>query len=82
MTVAARLDMEVHALVANVQTPPLSSALSKLLLTTPELTQQANSKIREHGEDILRIVADQAKLSGVRLVADRIEMSLALLGSL
>jgi nucleotide-binding universal stress UspA family protein len=82
VTVAAWLDMEVHALVANVQIPPLSNTLSKLLLTTPELTRQANSKIREHGEDILRIVADQAKLAGVKLLSDRMETPLALLGGL
>jgi nucleotide-binding universal stress UspA family protein len=82
MTVAARLDMEVHALVANVQIPSVSDAFSKFLLTTPELIRQANSRSREHGEDILRIVTDQAKLAGVKLVVDRMETPLALLGDL
>ena len=82
MTVAARLDMEVHALAVNVQIPSVSDAFSKFLLTTPELIRQANSRSREHGEDILRIVTDQAKLAGVKLVVDRMETPLAMLGGL
>jgi nucleotide-binding universal stress UspA family protein len=81
-TVAALLDMEVHALAVNVQIPSVSDAFSKFLLTTPELIRQANSRSREHGEDILRIVTDQAKLAGVKLMVDRMETPLALLGDL
>jgi nucleotide-binding universal stress UspA family protein len=80
--VAAQIGMELHALAVNVQIPPVSNAFSKFLLTTPDLIRQANSRSREHGEDILRIVTDQAKLAGVKLVIDRMETPLALLGDL
>jgi nucleotide-binding universal stress UspA family protein len=82
MIVAARLDMEAHALAINVQIPPLSNALSRFLLTTPELIRLGNSRSRKHGEDILRIAADQAKLAGVKFVADRLDTPLGQVGAL
>ena len=78
--VAAQLDAELHALAVNVDIPPVSNALSKLLLNTPELIRQANAKSRKHGDDILRVVADQARQAHVKLATDRVETSLPLLG--
>lgn len=79
---AAQLDVELHALAVNADIPPVSNALSKFLLNTPEMIRQANSRSRKNGEDILGIVADQAKLAGVKLVTDRAATSLPLLGDL
>lgn len=77
---AALLDLDLHALAVNADIPPVSNALSKFLLNTPELIRQANARSRKHGEDILRTVTDQAELAGVRLVIDRTATSLPLLG--
>lgn len=82
VVVAARLGMEVHALAINVQLPALSTPFSRLLLTTPELIRQANSCSRDQGEEILRTAADQAKLAGVKLVADRLDTPLGPMGGL
>jgi nucleotide-binding universal stress UspA family protein len=44
--------------------------------------RQANARSRKNGEDILRIVTDQAKLGGVKLVTDRAVTSPPLMGDL
>ena len=80
--VAVQLGVELHALAVNADMPAVSNALSKFLLNTPELIRQANARSHEQGEDILRAVADQAKLAGVKLVTDRTATSLPLLGDL
>jgi hypothetical protein len=80
--VAKQLETELHALAVNVDIPPVSNALSKFLLNTPEVIRQANARSRKNGEDILRIVTDQAKLAGVRIVTDRTVRSLPLLGDI
>ena len=79
---AAQLDAELHALAVNADIPPVSNALSRFLLNTPELIQEANARSRKQGEDILRVVADQAKAAGIKLVTDRAATSLPLLGDL
>jgi hypothetical protein len=81
-SVAAQLDAELHALAVNADIPPVSNTLSTLLLNTPELIRQANARSRKNDEDILRVVTDQAKLTGVKLVTDRATTSLPLLGNL
>jgi nucleotide-binding universal stress UspA family protein len=80
--VAAQLGVELHALAVNADIPAVSNALSKFLLNTPELIREANARSRKHGEDILRIVTEQAKPAGVKLVTDRAATSLPLLGDL
>jgi nucleotide-binding universal stress UspA family protein len=80
--VAVQLGVELHALAVNADMPAVSNALSKFLLNTPELIRQANARSHEQGEDILRAVADQAKLAGVKLVTDRTATSLPLFGDL
>ncbi len=82
VVVAKQLEAELHALAVNADIPHVSNALSKFLLNTPELIRQANARSRKNGEDILRIVTDQAKLANVRLVSDRAATSLPLLGDL
>jgi nucleotide-binding universal stress UspA family protein len=79
---ASQLEVELHALAVNVDIPPVSNALSRFLLNTPEMIREANARSRKNGEDILQIVADQAKLAGVRLVTDRARTSPVLLGDL
>lgn len=80
--VSAQLDAELHALAVNADIPPVSNALSTFFLNTPELIRQANARSREYGEDILRIVTDQAKLANIKLVTDRAATSLPLLTDL
>lgn len=79
---AAQLGVELHALAVNADIPAVSNALSTFLLNTPELIRQANARSRKQGEDILRIVTEQAKLADVKLVTDRTATSLPLLGDL
>jgi nucleotide-binding universal stress UspA family protein len=80
--VSAALEAELHALAVNADIPPVSNVLSKFLLNTPELIREANARSRRNGEDILHVVADQAKRAGVKLVTDRMATSLPLLGDL
>jgi nucleotide-binding universal stress UspA family protein len=80
VAVAAQLDWDLQALAVNADIPPVSNALSKFLLNTPELIRQANARSRKHGEDILSLVSDQASLAGVKLVTDRTATSLPLFG--
>jgi nucleotide-binding universal stress UspA family protein len=79
---AAQLDAELHALALNADIPPVSNALSTFLLNTPELIRQANALSRKYGEDILRVVTDEARLANVKLVTDRTATSLPLLADL
>lgn len=79
---AAQLGMELHALAVNVDIPPMSNALSRFLLNTPEMVRQANARSRGHGEDILRAVAEQAEFAGVKLVTDRARAVPVLMGDL
>jgi nucleotide-binding universal stress UspA family protein len=80
--VSAQLEMELHALAVNADIPAVSNALSKFLLNTPELIREANARSRRNGEDILRVVTDEAMSAGVKLVTDRTATSLPLLGDL
>ncbi|KQZ21709.1 hypothetical protein ASD50_05120 [Mesorhizobium sp. Root552] len=80
--VSAQLEAELHALAVNVDIPPVSNALSTFFLKTPELIRQANARSRKYGEDILRVVTEQAKLANVKLVTDRAATSLPLLADL
>ena len=80
--VSAQLEAELHALAVNADIPPVSNALSKFLLNTPELIREANARSRRNGEDILRVVTDEAMSAGVKLVTDRTATSLPLLGDL
>lgn len=81
-TVAMQLETELHALAVNADIPPVSTALSTFLLNTPELIRQANARSRKNGEDILRAVTDQAKLTGVNVVTERAATTLPLLSDL
>jgi nucleotide-binding universal stress UspA family protein len=80
--VSAQLEAELHALAVNVDIPPVSNALSTFFLNTPELIRQANARSRKYGEDILRVVTEQAKLANVKLVTDRAATSLPLLADI
>lgn len=79
---SAQLEAELHALAINADIPPVSNALSKFLLNTPELIREANARSRRNGEDILRVVTDKAMSAGVKLVTDRTATSLPLSGDL
>ncbi len=82
VAVAAQLGAELHALAVNAEIPPVSNALSKFFLNTPEMIRQTNARSRRNGEDILRVVAEQAERAGVKLAMDRAQTSPLLLNDL
>lgn len=77
---AARLDADLHALAVVEDIPPLSNALSRILLNTPELIRQAETMSRKHGKEMLTAVTGQAGLIGVEVTTTTLAAAPALLG--
>ncbi len=77
---AAALDTELHALAINVDIPPVSNALSRLLLNVPEMIRQAESLSRQRGEELLRKVEEEARKTGVEAMTNAITPKVAFLG--
>lgn len=77
---AARLDADLHALAVNVDIPPVSNALSRFLLNTPELIRQAEAMSRKRGKEMLAVVGEQARQDGVEVTKNTLAAAPAFLG--
>ncbi|SFU21391.1 universal stress protein [Mesorhizobium sp. YR577] len=80
VAMAAKLDADLHALAVNVDIPPVSNALSRFLLNTPELIRQAEIKSGKRGMEMLTAVAKQAKQFDMDVTTKTLVAAPALLG--
>jgi nucleotide-binding universal stress UspA family protein len=77
---AAVLDVQLHALAINVAIPPVSSALSHVLLNVPAMIRQAESASRDRGRAMLAKVEEEASKISLDVATETIETTGALLG--
>lgn len=80
VAMAAKLDADLHALAVNVDIPPVSNALSRFLLNTPDLIRQAEIKSGKRGAEMLTAVAREAKQFGMDITTQTLAAAPALLG--
>ncbi len=80
VAMAAKLDAGLHALAVNVDIPPVSNALSRFLLNTPELIRQAEIKSGKRGMEMLSAVAKRAKQFDMDVTTKTLVAAPALLG--
>lgn len=80
VAMAALLGVDLHALALNVDIPPVSNALSRILLDTPELIRQAMALSHKRGEELLAAVRGQASTLGVAVTTGAVSALPALLG--
>ncbi len=67
-SVAALLGADLTAFALNVDIPPVSSAISGLLMNVPELIQETEAHSQERGEHLLARLTQEAKARGVSLM--------------
>lgn len=79
VTLARQLGADLHALVVNVDIPPVSNALSNLLLDLPAKIREAEEQSRAKGRHLLDCVDRQASAAGVPLSTEQVSASLAFL---
>ncbi|MCG8273458.1 universal stress protein [Aquamicrobium sp. NLF2-7] len=77
--IAAGMDAGIHALAINVSIPNVSTALSKLLLNTPDLIRQAEAESRRRGEHLLDLLRENAHRAAAEFDAQTIAVALPLL---
>jgi len=77
--IAAGMDAGIHALAINVSIPNVSTALSKLLLNTPDLIRQAEAESRRRGEHLLDLLRENAHKAAAEFDAQTIAVALPLL---
>jgi nucleotide-binding universal stress UspA family protein len=77
---AARLaGAEIHALAINVDIPPVSSALSRLLLDVPEMIRAAEALSRQRGDHLLARIAQSGSEAGIVVTTKAVSAPLAIL---
>lgn len=77
---AAQLDVALHVLAVNVDIPPISSALSRLLLNTPEMICAAEAASRKRGEGLVADIIRQSSQYGVEITGETVTAAPAFLG--
>lgn len=80
VAIAARFGAELHALAINPDIPPVSNALSKLLLDTPQMIRDAEASSRRRGQELLALVKERAGQAGVVASVAEIAAPLAAIG--
>ncbi|MBL8582360.1 MAG: universal stress protein, partial [Rhizobiaceae bacterium] len=76
---AARLGSDLHALAVNVTFPPVSNALSRFLLDTPQMIRDGEARSRKAGENLLAAVSEEAGRHKVTFTSAAITAAPALL---
>ncbi len=79
VAVARKLGAELHALAVNVDIPPVSNALSNLLLDLPNKIREAEELSRQRGAHLLDLVGKEATTAGVAFSREEISTGLAFL---
>lgn len=82
VAVAARFGADLHALALEADIPPVSNALSRVLLDVPEMIRDAESLSARRGAHLLARVEEAAAASGVTLTRETAAAGIALLGDL
>jgi nucleotide-binding universal stress UspA family protein len=77
---AARLGASLDVLVVDVDIPPVSNALSRLLLDTPQLIRKAEALSHQRGRELLAAVRAEAERTGVAVADSERTAAPALLG--
>ena len=67
---AGLLDASLHALAIAAEIPPVSNALSRVLLDVPEMVREAERRSRRQGERLLDMVVEEAGRAGVDATTD------------
>lgn len=80
IAVAAQIGASIHALALNADIPPVSNALSRLLLGVPEMIREAEALSRQRGDHLLATINTQASAVGVEATTNAIAVQPALLG--
>lgn len=78
-SIATGMGASIFALAINASIPNVSTALSKLLLNTPELIRQAEAESRRRGERLLDLLRESADAAGARFDAQTMAVALPLL---
>mgnify|MGYP001291982323 FL=1 len=76
---AAWLQADLHALALNVDIPPVSNALSQVLMDVPQLARQAESASQKQGDRLLAAVAQQGVKADVDVTVSTLAIAPALL---
>ncbi|BCH25299.1 universal stress protein [Mesorhizobium sp. L-8-3] len=79
VAVARQFGADLHVLVVNVDIPPVSNALSDLLLDLPNKIRQAEEQSRARGAHLLDRVEHQASAAGVPLSTEEVSAGPAFL---
>ncbi|HWK66640.1 MAG TPA: universal stress protein [Rhizobiaceae bacterium] len=80
VAVARQLAASLHAVAVNVDIPPVSSALSRVLLDVPALAREAERLSHERGRHLLAAVEEQAGKAGIALTTEEMAAAPAMLG--
>jgi nucleotide-binding universal stress UspA family protein len=79
VAVARLVQAEIHALAINVDIPPVSSALSRLLLDVPEMIRAAEALSRERADHLLARTAQSGSEQGIVVTTESVSTPLAIL---
>ena len=79
IAVARLAGAEIHAMAINVDIPPVSNALSRLLLDVPEMIRAAEALSKERAEHLLAWIAQLGSQANVPVTTERLSAPLAIL---
>lgn len=79
VAVARLVQAEIHALAINVDIPPVSSALSRLLLDVPEMIRAAEALSRERADRLLARTEQSGSEQGITVTTESVSAPLAIL---
>jgi nucleotide-binding universal stress UspA family protein len=79
VAVARLVRAEIHALAINVDIPPVSSALSRLLLDVPEMIRAAEALSRERADHLLARTAQSGSEQGITVTTESVSAPLVFL---
>lgn len=77
---AAHLGADLHVLALNADIPPVSSALSRVLLNVPEMVREAEAISRKDGDRLTKAVTAKGSGSGVTVTVNVLTYAPAMLG--
>lgn len=80
LAAAGQLGANLHALAVNVDIPPISSALSRVLLDVKALAREAETLSQDRGRRLLAAVEEKAGKAGVELTTGEMAAAPAMLG--
>jgi nucleotide-binding universal stress UspA family protein len=79
VAMAAFLEVDLHGLALNADIPPVSSALSRVLLDVPGMIREAEALSRKHGSRLLAALVRGSLKAGVEATVNELDFAPALL---